>query len=779
MITGITASVPWHPKSTDELLLRYTVESGFQSYIQLLIDAYGDSLVLGENAEYSQSGMFEPITGGSLVGSATVTYVHPNINVSSVDSSFQTSINDITLFGEPQPNTRQADIVVQHSLVDPAKQPIVTAIKFGSYNFPLSEEFPFSDLLGWYSSGDYASIQSLYSDGNPTVVEVYGYFNEQVIGSNVLRFDTSSTNVILDSDMTDYWIDWGDGTSGTSMSHGYSTPGTHTVTIRYNLMSSFDFGSTQLVNIHEWGLNQITIFEGKFTDQVNLISATLYVGEASTTRNMFLRCTSLVSVELTSSSKLRNVSGTFTNCTKLENVQISDTSFVNDFNSMFFNCQSLLVAPTLDTSAATLMNQMFGSCTKLGVVPDYNTSGVSNFSSMFNNCSALSTIPAFDTSNATNVSSMFSGTSITEFPNYNLSKATNISRFVASTKISTIGDLSFPAAISASSVFNNCALLQHVGNIDLPNVEYTTTNFMFLGCTSLVSVGNISIPKASGGIFGWFSQCTSIGDINTPTVTSLNDELLSASGLKTVGTFTFTGGVGSGGLKTIIGNPTVESILALEFPNGSQFQIQPTSSSLAGLKHIGRVSLPGYSSISGLFQYHTSLESVDLIQVPAEADMGFLFRGCTALRQVPDMDYSGNSDHSQIFTQCSSLTQVTIPEAKNPYRWDSAFYDCSSLQSLNITFIEPSSSYESLTNSLIVDRCVSLQELILTGYDRGFNISDTLLTKDAIVVLFQSLGTVPSDKPAQRIFLTSAQLNSLTASEQQIATDKRFALFAT
>jgi len=375
-----------------------------------------------------------------------------------------------------------------------------------------------------------------------------------------------------------------------------------------------------------------------------------------------------------------------------------------------------------------------------------------------------------------NMSAMFQNTGLTSYPTVSTSIATNVSSFVGGTKIVNIPNVSYPKAVSAGGIFSNNTVLQTVGNIDLPEAIWTTTNFMFTGCTSLVSVGDINAPKAVGGIFNWFSQCQTIGDINTPAVTSLDNELQSAVGLQSVGIITFTGGTGSGNLPGIIGNNTVESIERINFPNGAQFTITPTSSSLTGLKHIGYVNLPIYSNISGLFQYNTALESVDTISVSNTANMGYLFRGCTNLLTIPSMDYSGNSDHSQMFSGCTSLTNVVMNNVRNPVRWDSAFYGCTGLTSLSMTFNQASSVYESLINSLIVDGCTALTSLILNGYDRGFNIRDTALDHDALVALFQSLGSIPSGQTGQRIFLTQAMYDSLTTVEREIATNKGFSL---
>lgn len=111
----------------------------------------------------------------------------------------------------------------------------------------------------------------------------------------------------------------------------------------------------------------------------------LDISNATSTRNMFYNCISLISIP-----------------------QL-DTSNVNDMYNMFYGCSNLLSIPQLNTSKVTDMGYMFYGCNKLTTIPQLDTSKVTNMSGIFNGCGDLTTIPQLDTSNVTNISYIFQG----------------------------------------------------------------------------------------------------------------------------------------------------------------------------------------------------------------------------------------------------------------------------------------------------------------------------------------------------------------------------------
>ena len=79
----------------------------------------------------------------------------------------------------------------------------------------------------------------------------------------------------------------------------------------------------------------------------------------------------------------------FSRCSSLTTVPDMDTSSVTNMGYMFDRCSSLIAAPDMDTSQATDMSGMFSGCSSLIAVPDMDTSQVASMWYMFYGCSSL------------------------------------------------------------------------------------------------------------------------------------------------------------------------------------------------------------------------------------------------------------------------------------------------------------------------------------------------------------------------------------------------------
>ena len=76
-------------------------------------------------------------------------------------------------------------------------------------------------------------------------------------------------------------------------------------------------------------------------------------------------------------------------------------------NCMFWGCSSLTTVPLFNTSKVRVMETMFSYCTSLTSVPLFDTSNNVNMAWMFNNCTSLTAIPLFDTSKVGNMQETF------------------------------------------------------------------------------------------------------------------------------------------------------------------------------------------------------------------------------------------------------------------------------------------------------------------------------------------------------------------------------------
>lgn len=136
--------------------------------------------------------------------------------------------------------------------------------------------------------------------------------------------------------------------------------------------------------------------------------------------SMFRYCSSLASLDLSGfdTSKVENMRYMFSSCSALTSLDLSEfaTSQATDISYIFSYCTSLasLDLSGFDTSHVTDMYGMFYNCTSLTSLDlsGFDTSRVENMNNMFNGCTSLASLDlsGFDTSLVTNTSNMFSGT---------------------------------------------------------------------------------------------------------------------------------------------------------------------------------------------------------------------------------------------------------------------------------------------------------------------------------------------------------------------------------
>ena len=110
---------------------------------------------------------------------------------------------------------------------------------------------------------------------------------------------------------------------------------------------------------------------------------------ATTMREMFRDCPSLIAVPEMDTSSVTTMRTMFQHCHALTTVPDMDTSQVTIMDYMFYSCSSLTTAPEMDTSSVTSMREMFSRCSSLTTVPDMDTSQVTNMREMFYTCSSL------------------------------------------------------------------------------------------------------------------------------------------------------------------------------------------------------------------------------------------------------------------------------------------------------------------------------------------------------------------------------------------------------
>ena len=167
--------------------------------------------------------------------------------------------------------------------------------------------------------------------------------------------------------------------------------------------------------------NATSINFGEYVDTSNVV----YMGETTTntTKGMFVGCSALTSLDLTSfdTSKVISMKNMFYNCSALRTITFGnnfDTSKVTTMYWMYRGCSKLtsLNLGGFDTSNVTDMQRMFQGCYALSSITfgeNFNTSKVSNMSSMFYYCTSLRTLDlsSFTLKSGVNINSIFVGAS--------------------------------------------------------------------------------------------------------------------------------------------------------------------------------------------------------------------------------------------------------------------------------------------------------------------------------------------------------------------------------
>lgn len=268
--------------------------------------------------------------------------------------------------------------------------------------------------------------------------------------------------------------------------------------------------------------------------------------QARSMRLMFLNCTSLLNLDL-SSFDTRNVTdmyGVFYCCKSLINLNLTglNTSNVTEMYCLFYLCEKLTTIDisSFDTRNVVNMFGLFSSCSNLTSidVSGLNTSKVRNMHSMFASCVKLKEINVsnFDTRNVVDMVYMFSDcASLTyiDVTNFNTSKVTDMRyMFLRCTNLKELNLSNFDTSnvTEIYCMFQECTNLRnlYLGTFDMSKV--VTMQYMFLKCSNLITTITIRNPNITQYWNVFDSAATSAGAkivVNYTTATaSLVDKII-------------------------------------------------------------------------------------------------------------------------------------------------------------------------------------------------------------------------------------------------------------
>ena len=119
--------------------------------------------------------------------------------------------------------------------------------------------------------------------------------------------------------------------------------------------------------------------------------------------------TNVVEVIAANTTGIVSMAYMFKDCSSLTTIPLFDTSKVKYLSSMFYGCRSLVSVPLFDTSNVTDMDYMFTFCESLKDIPLFDTSKVTNMEASFLSCSNITAVPLLNTSNVTFMKRAFAG----------------------------------------------------------------------------------------------------------------------------------------------------------------------------------------------------------------------------------------------------------------------------------------------------------------------------------------------------------------------------------
>jgi len=358
---------------------------------------------------------------------------------------------------------------------------------------------------------------------------------------------------------------------------------------------------------------------------------------------------------------------------------------------------------------------MFKSNAFLKKIVSLDTSNVTNFADFLSACGELIEVPKFDLSSATNVNNMFENNSkITYLEPYDLDtdapNLTSIINMFDGLPLVNVPITSASNITNFSSAFNG----NKFKTFNIPCPSATNTSYMFYLNSELESV-KTSFPNTITNSTWMFANCSKLKDItpfDTSNITNCSYMFFSTNSLKDVSWANFTSATN-----------TTELYQA------------------SRIEKIGAINTSVTVTSSEMFynnKYIINPSSMDNVRV---SRLYRMFRSCVNLERVPLMDVSAVTDIRQSFGNCYKITSFPA-------------FDFSGV---------------TLSDTSTFSSCYSLRESNIFGLTKTHSYNSCQLDRDAIVNIFNNLGTAVS----QTIYVQNNPGSAnLTAGDIAIATGK-------
>jgi surface protein len=416
-------------------------------------------------------------------------------------------------------------------------------------------------------------------------------------------------------------INWGNGTTNTSLSNTYSGTGPFiaTITITSGNVTRLGGGSGWTGNVY---LTTVT------TTNASTWGLGIYV---TSFESLFYNCNKLTSVPTNIPQTVTNLSGLFTNCTIFNDANISSwqVSNVTNMSNMFNGAISAFNRNigSWDVSRVTNMSGMFSSAEQFNnggstSINNWNTSRVLNMSATFYAAKAFNQpIGNWDVSNVTDMSQMFTFASVfnKDISNWNVGNVTNMNNMFASSVFNQyIGNWNVSNVTNMGNMFYSSAFNQNIGQWNTSNVTSMGGMFNLNGAfVQFIRCWNVSNVTAFGGMFESagamavkYTGTTGFG--NTPTSAFFNG-IVGLTFDVSAGTqvsFPFNGSLGTFTIDWGNGTITTGAGLTYTYPSAGSYGAVLTATPIAStIYSFGSQSAlsTGFINLTGIYssQYST------------------------------------------------------------------------------------------------------------------------------------------------------------------------------
>lgn len=490
----------------------------------------------------------------------------------------------------------------------------------------------------------------------------------------------------------------------------------------------FKCTSLETLDLSSFNTEKVTNMLAMFEGSMSLRTIKLpkgFIGSNVTNLNATFRgCASLTELDLSGSNaeKVKNMGNMFDGCVALSNLNLSGfkTGSLTDMQYLFSSCQSLesLDLSGFNTENVTSMVSMFSQCSSLRSLDlsSFNTRKVIDMNLMFYMCTNLESIDlsSFDTENLQQMAHMF----------YSCTKLEKLD----------LSSFATPNMTSMLCAFQYCKNLKTIYVTSAFTTDKVTEGpYAFAGCVNLPNYNpdKTGVEMAHTGAGGYLTAATASWvrwDAPTGTLS------FHRGATKPVGDNILDLGTGT---SPDWGTYAAE-IKKVVFKAGFRDETYTTCSNwfngctnLTSIEGIENLNTSNVKNMSGMFALCSNLETLDLSHFNTErvTTMAQMFYGCTKLHDLNISSFNTEkvTSMNQMFSNCSSLDSLDLSHfnAKGVlyHGLYAMFSGCSSLKFLDVSNFPADKPRMQL--DAMFKGCSSLQMLDLSSFNTGMANSAT------------------------------------------------------